>query len=211
MARDASAADPGPDRPASFRAVLGIPKLARPGKPNARAGEDAVVDTEAPAGVEDVRPAEAVDAPAPVWTRPVVAARAGGPSFAPLFAAAAGGLGLPGASRPAVVGDGSSHHGTRHRRFFGSLVPMLDGNPAWSSVLAAALAGRTFAAGWAGYPAWIEWVGQGQVRVVIAALPARPAELGVAGADEPATSPAPVVSKTLAYLKNHQDPMTADG
>lgn len=210
MASEVSAADPCPDIPASFLDVLRIPKLARQLKKNARAGEDAVVDTEDPEGVEEVLQAEAVYEPPQVLTRQVVASRACWPSFAPQLAAAAWGLGFQGASRKAFVGDGSSNNWTLHRRFFGSFVPILDFIHALSYVFAAAMAGRTFAAGWACYQEWIAWVWQGKVCGVIAALQARQAELGVPGADEPETSPAQVVSKTLAYLENHQDKMKYD-
>jgi hypothetical protein len=74
-------------------------------------------------------------------------------------------------------------------------------------VFAAAVAGKTFAAGWTCYQAWITLVWQGKVGEVITALQGRQAELGVPGAEEPETSPAQVVSKTLSYLENHQDKM----
>jgi hypothetical protein len=190
--------------------VLRIPKLARQLKKNAPAGEDAVADSDEPEAVDQTQQVEAVYEPPPVLSRQVVASRGRWPMFAPLLAAAAWALGFQGASRKAFVGDGSVNNWTLQRRFFSSFVPILDFIHALSYVFAAALAGRKFAAGWACYQQWIRWVWQGQVSQVIAALQARQVELGVPATDEPETSPAMVVSKTLAYLKNHQDKMKYD-
>ncbi len=210
MKSAASAVDPCPDIPASFVDVLRIPKLARQLKKNARAGEDAVADSDEPEAADEALPVEAVYEPPQVQSRQVVASRGRWPVFAPLLAAAAWALGFQGASRKAFVGDGSVNNWTLQRRFFGSFVPILDFIHALSYVFAAAVAGRKFAAGWACYQQWIGWVWQGQVSQVIAALQARQAELGVPATDEPETSPSVVVSKTLAYLENHQDKMKYD-
>jgi hypothetical protein len=210
MASEASSVDPCPDIPASFLDVLRIPKLARQLKKNARAGEDGIADAEDPEAVEEVLQAEAVYEPPQGLTRRVIASRARWPAFAPQLAAAAWGLGFQGAARKAFVGDGSSNNWTLQRRFFGSFVPILDFIHALSYVFAAALAGRTFAAGWACYQEWIAKVWQGEVAVVIAALQARQSELGVPGTEESETSPAQVVSKTLTYLENQQDKMKYD-
>jgi hypothetical protein len=210
MESEVSAVDPCPDIPASFLDVVRIPKLARQLKKNARAGEDAVADTDDPQAAAEALTAEAAYQPPKVQTRQVVASRSRWPSFAPLLAAAAWALGLQGASRKAFVGDGSANNWTLQRRFFGSFVPILDFIHALSYVFAAATAGRQFAAGWACYQQWIGWVWQGKVSAVIAALRERQAELGAAGADEPETSPAVVVSKALAYLEKHQDKMKYD-
>jgi hypothetical protein len=210
MKSDTSAADPCPDIPASFLDVVRIPKLARQLKKNARAGEDAVEDPDDPEAADEALPAEAVYTPPQVQTRQVVASRARWPSFAPLLAAAAWALAFQGAARKAFVGDGSSNNWTLQRRFFGSFVPILDFIHALSYVFAAALAGRTFAAGWGCYQQWISWVWQGKVSEVIAALRRRQSELGMPAADEPETSPAQVVSQALAYLEHHQDKMKYD-
>lgn len=207
---EAFAVDPCPDIPASFLDVLRIPKLARQLKKNVRVGEDAVEDAEDPEAVEEVLQAQAVYEPPQVLTRRLVASRACWPSFAPQVAAVAWQLGFQGAARKAFVGDGSCNNWTLQRRFFGSFVPILDFIHALSYVFAAALAGRTFTAGWTCYQEWIALVWQGKVGVVIAALRARQVELGLPGADDPETSPGQVVSKTLAYLENHQDKMHYD-
>jgi hypothetical protein len=130
-------------------------------------------------------------------TRQGVASRGCWPAFAPRVAAAAWALGLQGAARRAVVGDGSANNGTLQRRFFGSFVPILDFIPALSYVFAAATAGRTFAAGGACYREWLRWVWQGKGGLGIAALHERQAGRGRPEKDEAATSPRQGVSKTL--------------
>jgi len=205
-----SAADPCPDLPASFVDVVRIPQLARQLKKKARAGQDAVMDTDDPEAADEALQAEAVYEPPQVQSRQVVASRSRWPTFAPLLAQAAWALGFQGAARKAFVGDGSANNWTLQRRFFGSFVPILDFIHALSYVFAAALAGRRFGAGWDCYRQWIGWVWQGNVGAVIAALRVRQSELGVAGADEAETSPAVVVSQALRYLEHHQDKMKYD-
>jgi hypothetical protein len=204
-----AAVDPCPDIPAGFLDVVRIPKLARQLRKNVRATEDAVADSDEPEVAAEALRAQAYEPPE-VRTRQVVASRGCWPAFAPLVAAAAWALGLQGAARRAFVGDGSANNWTLRRRFFGSFVPILDFIHALSYVFAAATAGRPFAAGWACYREWIRWVWQGKVRLVIAALHERQAELGLPEKDEAEASPRQVVSKTVTYLENHQDKMQYD-
>ena len=140
----------------------------------------------------------------------MVASRGTWREFAPLLASAAWSRAFQGAARKAFVGDGAANNWKLQRRFFGSFVPILDFIHALSYVFAAAMAGRTFAAGWTCYQSWIEWVWQGQVGRVIAALEARQAELGAPESEEPKTSPRKVVTRTLGYLRHHQDKMHYD-
>src|SRR5205823_8331287 len=158
MASAAQALDPCPNIPSSFLDVVRIPKLARQLKKHARAGEDAVADSDDPEAAAEALAVEADYEPPQVQTRQLVASRGRWPVFAPLLAAAAWRLGFQGAARKAFVGDGSANNWTLHRRFFGSFVPILDFIHALSYVFAAALAGRKFAAGWAAYQQWIGWV-----------------------------------------------------
>ena len=69
---------------------------------------------------------------------------------------------------------------------------------------------RARAAGWARYRQWIQWVWQGQVAQVLAALQQRQAELGLPDEGEPETSPRQVVARTLTYLGNQQGKMRYD-
>jgi hypothetical protein len=210
MTSAASAADPCPNIPPSFLDVGRIAKLARQLKKNARAGADAVADSDEPRAAEEALGIDAVYQPPAVQTRQVVASRQRWPQFAPLLAAAAWALGFQGAPRKAFVGDGSANNWMLHRRFFGSFVPILDFIHALSYVFAAALAGRKFAAGWPLYRQWIGWVWQGKVEQVIEALRARQLELGLPTAADAETSPSVVVSKTLTYLENQKDKMRYD-
>ena len=207
MKSEALAVDPCPEIPASFVDVVRIPKLARQLKTNARAGEDAVADTDEPEATAEALQAETVYQPAEIVERQVAASRGPWQSFAPLLAAAAWALGFQGAKRKAFVGDGSANNWKLQRRFFGSFVPILDFIHALSYVFAAAMAGRKFAAGWACYQQWIRWVWQGEVGLVIAALQQRQTELGMPEKGESETSPRQVVCKTLTYLQNQQDKM----
>jgi hypothetical protein len=204
-----SAADPCPDIPAAFLDVVRIPQLARQLKKNARATEDAVVDSDEPEAAAEALHEQAYEPPQ-VLSRQVVASRCRWPAFAPLVAAAAWGLALQGAARRAFVGDGSANNWTLQRRFFGSFVPILDFIHALSYVFAAATAGRKFTRGWPCYREWIAWLWQGKVSLVIAALQQRQAALGLPEKDEAETSPRQVVSKALTYLENHQDKMKYD-
>ena len=210
MKSEASAADPCPNIPPSFLDVVRIPKLARQLKKNARAGADAVADTDDPEAAEEALRVDAVYKPPAVETRQVVASRQRWPLFAPPLAAAAWALGFQEASRKAFVGDGSANNWTLQRRFFGSFEPILDFIHALSYVFAAALAGRKFAEGWQLYQQWIGWIWQGKVGPVLEALRARQLELGLPTAADADTSPCQVVSKTLTYLENHQDKMKYD-
>jgi hypothetical protein len=207
MKSEASAVDPCPNIPPSFLDIARIPKLARQLKKNARAGADAVADSDEPEEATEALTVDAVYQPPAVQTRQVVASRQRWPLFAPLLAAAAWSLGLQGAARKAFVGDGSANNWTLHRRFFGSFVPILDFIHALSYVFAAALAGRKFAEGWQVYQQWIGWLWQGQVGMVIEALRVRQLELGLPTAADNESSPSQVVAKTLTYLENHQDKM----
>jgi hypothetical protein len=209
MTSAVAAADPCPEVPAAFLDVVRIPKLARQLKRNVRADEDAVADSDEPEAAAEALRAQAYEPPA-VHTRQVVASRGCWPAFAPVVAAAAWARGFQGATRRAFVGDGSANNWTLQRRFFGSFVPILDFIHALSYVFAAATAGQKFAAGWACYREWIGWVWQGQVSLLIAALHARQAELGLPEPEEAETSPRQVVSKTLTYLENHQHKMRYD-
>ncbi len=136
-------------------------------------GEDAVTEVEEPEAAVEALQAEAKYEPPVVDQRQVVASRQTWPKFAPQLAQAAWALGFQGAARKAFVGDGSANNWKLQRRFFGSFVPILDFIHALSYVFAAAMAGRRFAAGWAVYQQWIDWVWQGRVAEVIAALEVR--------------------------------------
>jgi hypothetical protein len=211
MDSSVSATDPCPEVPQAFVDPLRIPKLARELKKNARRTDEAAPAEEAEpeAAAEALREATAYEPPK-VCQRRVVASGRSWRAFTPLLAQAAWSWGFQGAARKAFVGDGSANNWRLQRRCFASFVPILDFIHALSYVFAAAVAGRPFAVGWAGYEQWIRWVWQGQVGRVLTALEERQAELGVPAKDEAETSPRQVVAQALTYLRNQQDKMRYD-
>ena len=202
--------DPCPEIPPSFVDATRIPKLVRELKKNVKATQDAVAEPDDPEAAAEALAVEAKYEPPRVQQRRVVASRERWPAFAPLVAAAAWAWGFQRAVRRAFVGDGSANNWTLQRRFFASFVPILDFIHALSYVFAAALTGRSFAVGWACYEQWIQWVWQGQVAKVIAALQERQAEVGLPAKDDAESSPPKVVERTLRYLQNQQDKMRYD-
>lgn len=206
------AEDPCPEIPENFVDPTRILKLARELKKGVAAPEDGVAESEEPALVEEVlaESQPAVWKPPEVLEKRMTASRKTWPEFAPQLAQAARTWGFPAATRKAFVGDGSDNNWTIQKRFFSSFVPILDFIHALSYVFAAAMAGRSFAEGWKCYVTWIEWVWQGRVEKVIAALAERQIELGAPLADEPETSPRQTVANALGYLQNHKDKMRYD-
>jgi hypothetical protein len=210
MHSDVSAVDPCAEIPSSFLDATRIPELVRELSRQVPAEADAARPADDGVPAEAAAPEAAAYQPPQVEQRQVLASRRTWPTFAPQVAAAAWAWGFQGAARKAFVGDGSANHWRLQRRFFGSFVAILDFIHALSYVYAAALAGRSRAAGWLCYREWIGWVWQGQVTRVLTALEARQAELGLPEEDEPATSPRQVVARTLTYLRNQQDKMHYD-
>lgn len=210
MHSEVSTTDPCPDIPLSFVDATRIPELVRELSRQVKQAED-TTDPAAEAETADKAPREEpAYQPPQVKQRKVLASRLTWPAFAPILATAAWAWGFQGAARKAFVGDGSANHWRLQRRFFGSFVPILDFIHALSYVYAAATAGRRHAAGWVCYRLWIQWVWQGQVTRVIAALQERQAELGLPEEDEPDPSPQQVVARALTYLRNQQDKMQYD-
>jgi hypothetical protein len=145
-----------------------------------------------------------------IVSRRVLATRQDVDAFGPLLAATAWAMGLFNAARRAFVADGSSENWTVYKRYFFRWTAVLDFVHAMTYVYAAAVAGRTFAAGWPVYERWIRWVWAGQVSRVIEELTARQQELGKATKEDKEGSPRRVVQETLTYLSNQQDKMRYD-
>jgi hypothetical protein len=142
--------------------------------------------------------------------RRVVATRKDVDAFGPLLATAAWSMGLFTATRRAFVADGSSENWTVYKRYFSRWTAVLDFVHALTYVYAAAMAGRTFAAGWPVYERWIQWVWAGQVTGVLEELTARQQELGQPTKEDREGSPRQVVQETFTYLTNQQDKMHYD-
>lgn len=208
MQSQESASDPCPEIPEQFIDPTRILKLARELKKQALPSEEAVKETSEPeVGVETLAENRLVWEPPEVQEKRFVGSRVRWPDFGPMLALAAWRWGFFGATRKAFLGDGSENNWTIWRNHFSSFVPILDFIHALSYVFAAAMAGRTFAAGWPIYQEWIGWVWGGEVAKVIAALAQRQLELGLPVADDSETNPRQTVARTLAYLQNHQEQM----
>jgi hypothetical protein len=208
MTSAVSASDPCPEIPEQFVDPTRILKLARELKKQALPAEDGLKETTEPeVGSETLAENPAVWKPPEVQEKRLVASRCRWPDFGPILAAAAWAWGFYGADRKAFIGDGSDNNWTIWRQHFSSFTPILDFIHALSYVFAAAMAGRSFPAGWKVYEEWIRWVWKGEVAKVIAALAQRQLELGTPTEADGETSPRSVVAKTLGYLQNHKDQM----
>jgi hypothetical protein len=183
--------DPCPEIPAVFVTAERALLLAQGIGQGAAPAGAAPVGEEAPAS-----PAPRPGRPA-VLVRTVVASRQDGEGFGPQLARAAWGRGFFGAARPAFVADGAAANWTVWQRWFPRFVPVVDFLHALSYVFAAAMAGRSFAAGWPVYRRWIQAVWAGEVATVCAELALRQAEVGLPGADGEAT-PAQVIQDALS-------------
>ena len=208
MTSVASASDPCPEIPEHFVDPTRILKLARELKKQALPSQEAVKEPSEPeAGVEALAEKRAEWEPPEVAEKRLLGSRVRWPEFGPLLAQAAWAWGFFGAARQAFIGDGSDNNWTIWQRYFSSFVPILDFIHALSYVFAAAMAGRSFAAGWPIYEQWIGWAWSGEVAQVIAALAQRQLELGVPTPEDGETGPRQTVARTLAYLQNHQHQM----
>ncbi len=208
MQGEVSASDPCPQIPEHFVDPTRILKLARELKKAPPPADDGVREaTEPEIGAETLAADPQQWKPPQVKEKRLVASRCPWPAFGPILATAAWTWGFFQASRKAFLGDGSDNNWTIWRQFFSSFTPILDFIHALSYVFAAAIAGRSFAAGWQVYVQWIGWVWQGDVAKVIAALAKRQLELGTPVPDEAETSPRQVVARALGYLQNHKDQM----
>jgi len=202
MTSQEHAADPCPEIPASFVNPHWIPELAKELSKRA-AAVDAPTTPPVPPLAED----QAEWQPPEVVTKTLVATRRPWAQFGPMVAAQAWSLGFFAAKRKAFLGDGAENNWTLWRNHFSSFVPILDFIHALSYVFHAALAGRSFEAGWTTYQRWIRWVWSGEIEKTLVELAQRQAELGTPAAEAKGTSPATIVSRALSYLQTHKDRM----
>lgn len=144
-----------------------------------------------------------------VLVRSVVATRGGQESFGKQVVAAAHARGFHAARRKAFVADGAASNWTIHRKHFSHYTPVVDFTHAICYVYAAAMAGRTCTTAWREYVQWAQWLWEGSVERVIAAVRARSEQLGPPP-DGDETSPAALVARTLVYLKNQRSRMQYD-
>jgi len=204
---EVSASDPCPEIPETFVDPTRILKLARELKKQPALGEDSVRDSGEPETAQEALQDHPKWAPPEVLEKRMLGSRCPWPEFGPKLAQAAWSAGFYEAPRQAFVADGSDNNWTIWREHFSSFVGVLDFIHALSYVFAAAVAGRKFTEGWAGYVQWITWIWQGQVEQVVAALATRQVELGLPTEAESETSPRQIVARALGYLQNHKERM----
>ena len=199
MASVEHAEDPCPTIPPTFVDPARMSQLGREIKgfssvenPSADPSEDA--------------PEDRADRPE-VLVRSVVATRQGIDVFGQRLVAAAHARGFHAARRKAFVADGAASNWSVHRQHFSHYTPVLDFTHAVCYVYAAAMAGRSFAAGWAAYCQWAQWMWEGAANPLIAAVAQRAQELGPPEEGDGETSPRRIVADALRYLTNQQPRM----
>lgn len=207
MKSDVSATDPCPQIPENFVDPTRILKLARELKKRPALGDEGLKEPATAQAEEAPHDPDSKWKPPEVETRNLLATRGSWESFGPIVATEAWSKGFYAAERRAFIGDGSDNNWTLWRRHFSSFVPILDFIHALSYVFASATAGRPFAEGWPCYVQWIDWIWQGHVEKVIAALALRQEELGLPEANESESCPRRIVAKALGYLQNNKDRM----
>jgi hypothetical protein len=141
-----------------------------------------------------------------VLVKSVVATRAGQTVFGARLVAEAYGRGFHAARRKAFVADGAASNWTVHKKHFSHYTPIVDFTHAICYVYAAAMAGRTGGAAWHDYVRWAQWLWEGAVDQLIAAVQARSEKLGRPPVGDE-ISPAAIVAKALQYFKNQRSRM----
>jgi hypothetical protein len=208
MSSEAATNDPCPQIPDCFLDRVRMRRLAREltqhakitvGSPEDQPPDEEVLLTVA-GPKEEYKPPK-------VCSHRLLASRNDWDDFTPIVAAEAWSQGFQKAKRKAFVADGAKCNWTLQKRRFAQFVPILDFIHALSYVYAAATAGQTEDFGWACYQKWIQWLWQGQVAQVIAALTERQKQIGAPDKSDGVTTPRRIVAKTLTYLENHQDKM----
>jgi hypothetical protein len=203
MQSEVQTADPCPKIPEHFVNPLRIMKLTKEIK-----GSAGIAEEETPTTADDSATAAASAYTAPeLQQRSVVATRGDAHQFGAMLSQAAWARGFYGAARRAFVSDGSNANWGVWERHFSNFTPVVDFIHALTYVFAAAMAGRSFTAGWAAYTEWIQLLWTSQIEPVIAALAQRQTELGPIADDEPHTSPRHLVADALAYLQNQKHRM----
>lgn len=144
-----------------------------------------------------------------VLVKSVVTTRKGIDVFGKRLIAVAHARGFNAAKRKAFVADGLATNWSVHRQHFSHYTPILDFTHAICYVYAAALAGRSRPIGWQMYCQWAQWLWEGAIDRLIAAVKVRSEELGLPSAGDE-TSSAAIVFRTLGYLTNQRTRMQYD-
>ena len=187
--------DPAPEFPewlATSKAVAELAKIAEKA-----AADEASSDAE-PSVLPDAT--EGYEPPK-LLSREVLASGAEAGEFGWQLEARAWQLGFAAAQRQAFVADGLAVNWTIQRRHFPRATPILDLMHALSYACSAAAAVA------ASYRQWAEWIWQGNVAAVIAALTLEQQRLGLPPKDAAADDPRECVNRALTYYTNNQQRM----
>jgi hypothetical protein len=186
--------DPTPEFPAWLATSAAVAELAKIAEKTAL--------SQPPSSAEDaVSPSEEqLYDPPELVSREVVASSQNAERFGWQLEARAWQLGFPAAKRQAFVSDGLAVNWTICRRHFPRATPILDLMHALSYAWSAA----TAVDGCASYRQWAEWIWQGEVAQVIAALHEHQQRLGVPPEDQP-SDPRHLVARALTYYTNNQE------
>jgi hypothetical protein len=196
MTSQASAEDPCPTIPPTFVDPRRMGDLSREIKGFSGEAEGAAEPPEAP-------PEERPGRPQPL-VKSVVATRQGIEALGRRLVASAHARGFSAAQRKAFVADGAAANWSVHSKHFSHYTPILDFTHAVCYVYAAALAGRSLHEAWPEYCQWAQWLWDGHVEALVAAVAGRSQALGPPQEDDPETSPRQIVARTLGYLQNQR-------
>jgi len=205
MTSEVHATDPYPQLPATFKDPGKMRKIASEIK-GFTTSESAVALQAEEAGGPDSKERPGLPE---VRVKSVVATTGDVTTFGLLLVAAAYARGFHAALRKAFVCDGSQTNWSVWRERFSQYTPITDFVHALMYVYAAAMSGRTVPEGWALYGDWAQWLWQGDVALIIAALQHTQQQLGLPEKNETGT-PRAQVACTLTYLTNQQARMKYD-
>ena len=192
MESEVHQSDPAAEFPewlASSKAVAELAKISE------KAAADDVSSEADPSLVSDAT--ERYEPPK-LLSREVLASGVEAEEFGWQLEARAWQLGFPAAGRQAFVADGLAANWTIQRRHFPHATPILDLMHALSYACSAAVAVG------ASYRQWAEWIWQGNVAAVIAALTLEQQRLGPPPKGAPADDPRERVDRALTYYTNNR-------
>jgi len=213
-----SEVDPHPQIPRTFVDPARMNKLAREiknagkkpektGGPNDETLKEECNEVDAALSAIEQEKSQLRYQPPKIASRTIVATRRDANAFGPMLATMAWTQGFSAAVRKAFLADGSDTNWSVWRRYFSHYTPILDFVHALCYVYHAAMSGLTAEVAWNTYCQWAQWVWNGEVKKVIAALEVRLQQLGGLPAKDDTTSPQAKVADALRYLTNQQSRM----
>lgn len=187
--------DPQPEFPTWLATSAAVAELAKMAEKKPLSTPQAGPPEGPPGAVEP-----ALYEPPELLSREVIASGADSERFGWLLEARAWELGFPTAPRQAFVADGAAANWNVQRRHFPRATPILDLMHALSYAWAAA----EEIDGGASYPPWAEWIWQGKVTLVLAALAEHQAGAEPPPAEEtPQDTPREPIARAHTYFTNN--------